>query len=155
MLKANFLGFWHIPLYSVVKFDVVGYSIRGLISLFAEPVTITVHPRPATVRVDQPVSLSCSATGTAPITFTWYVDSSSTPLDVEQSITTSGETITSTITLSGRAEDEGMYYCTASNTLTTAGVFTETSDMAQVIIVCKDILRVCVEFSEHAMQWLM
>ena len=102
--------------------------------------------------VNDDVVFTCSAYGTAPITLMWYrVDLGAAPTLIDNnrvSRTQTGTTevtVTSTLTLPriGTADDGAMFYCEAMNNLTDAGVFTNQSDSATLIVQCKSKERNC------------
>ncbi len=92
-------------------------------------------------------SLNCSAYGRAPISIKWFFSDgvSSEPIPVrsgflqvdtaDESLVIGEVTVTSFLSLEGLLlSDQGDYFCTAINILTTAGTFTSSSSPASVTV---------------------
>ncbi|XP_024944983.1 Down syndrome cell adhesion molecule-like protein Dscam2 isoform X2 [Cephus cinctus] len=78
------------------------------------------------LRPGPPVSLRCSATGSPPPSFTWFLDGESLSeinaghrYAIGQYVDQSGDVISHLNITSARAEDGGLYSCVATNTLAT------------------------------------
>ena len=70
-----------------------------------DPPTIHAQPQSSTVATNQPVTLTVSATGGAPLTYQWYLNGN--PLI--------GGTFTSLVFVTPQIADSGSYTCTVSN----------------------------------------
>ena len=103
-----------------------------LILFTAVPVEIVTHPESATRLVGSSATFSCSASGTPPLTFTWYKDGA--PLVAGGSVSINNQPNDSSLTLTNIASsDAGAYYCVASNDLV-AGIFSANSSLATLTV---------------------
>ena len=99
------------------------------VTYFVAPTTITTYPQSLNVFVNSSATLSCEATGSDPISYQWRRVNGEISSERATGVTTSTLTISPV-----REEDEDEYYCVTTNGGVNGMRYSDTSQMAQVIV---------------------
>ena len=106
-----------------------------MLQLLVAPTKITTHPQSLNTFVTSPVTLSCEATGSDPISYQWRRVNGEIFSERATGVTTSTLTISPV-----REEDEDEYYCVTTNGGVDGMRYSDRSQVAQVTVYGKGTL---------------
>jgi len=105
------------------------HQLIAYLYYFVAPTNIIIQPQSAVVTTDSPVTLSCEATGSDPISYQWR------RVNGEISSERATGVNTPTLTISPvREEDEDEYYCVTTNGGMDGMRYSDMSQVAQITV---------------------